>query len=58
MPALINYVKAHQGHHERKVAKHVMAAGRDLCTAIAQSGGHDTPALDHARAEISRLRSA
>jgi RsiW-degrading membrane proteinase PrsW (M82 family) len=51
------YIKAQHGHHERTIAKHVMAAGRDLCTAIAESGGQNTPDLDHARAEITRLRN-
>lgn len=44
------------GHHERKVARHVLEAAHDLAAAIATSGGPDTERARHARAEVTRLR--
>jgi protease PrsW len=52
------YIKTIDGHHARKVAKHVLAAGRDLCATIGENGGEDTPSVVHARAEIARLRTS
>jgi RsiW-degrading membrane proteinase PrsW (M82 family) len=51
------YRKAIHGHRERKTAKHVLEAANDLAQAIARAGGHDSEAVDHARAEIERLRA-
>jgi hypothetical protein len=44
------------GHHQRKVARHVIEAGHDLAAAIATSGGPDTEPARHARAEVTRIR--
>jgi hypothetical protein len=43
-----------RGRRER----HVLRAARDLAADLAQSGGEETPAVRHARAEIARLRAA
>jgi RsiW-degrading membrane proteinase PrsW (M82 family) len=51
------HVKAIHGHHQRKVAHHVLEAAHDLAAAIATSGGPDTEPARHARAEVARLRS-
>ena len=46
------------GHRkERKAAgKHVVRAARDLVQELARAGGQSTPEVEHARAEIARLR--
>jgi len=46
------------GHKERKRAKHLLVAAGDLARELAASGGADSPGVEHARAEIARLRSA
>jgi protease PrsW len=48
-----HFVKS-QPHH--RPAKHVLEATRDLADEIAKGYGLDTPGVDHARAEIARLR--
>jgi len=52
-----HFVKAAHGHHGRRVAKHLVAAGRDLLEAIGRSGGEETPEVEHARQEVARLRT-
>lgn len=51
------YVKSIHGHHDRKVAKHVIEAGHDLAEAIAQAHGADTDPVRFARSEVLRLRA-
>ncbi|MBB2940687.1 RsiW-degrading membrane proteinase PrsW (M82 family) [Actinoplanes lutulentus] len=51
------YRKAIHGHRERKTAKHVLEAANDLAQELARSVGRDTEAVEHARAEIERLRN-
>jgi RsiW-degrading membrane proteinase PrsW (M82 family) len=51
------HLKTIHGHHPRKVARHVLEAGHDLAAAIATSGGPDTDAARHARAEVVRVRA-
>ena len=48
-----HYVKS-QPHHRR--AKHVLEATGDLADEIAKAYAVDTPEVDHARAEIARVR--
>lgn len=52
------YRKAQHGHHEKRRAKHILTAANDLAQEVAQAGGHDTEGVEHARAEVTRLRSA
>ncbi len=52
------YVRGAGGHRDRKRAKHLLAAARDLAHELAASGGADSAGVAHARAEIERLRSA
>lgn len=42
--------------HSGRRARHQLEAASDLAQAIARSGGTDTPAVNHARAELLRLR--
>ncbi|QXC62486.1 PrsW family intramembrane metalloprotease [Aquihabitans sp. G128] len=49
--------KTVRGHHDRKVARHVLEAAHDLAEAIARDRGEPTPAVEHARAEVTRVRS-
>jgi protease PrsW len=51
------YRHAQHGHHERRRAKHVMAAAHDLAAEIARAGGQDTARVAHARTEVARLRT-
>lgn len=51
------FVKAAHGHHSRRAAKHVESAGRELLEQLGRSGGADTDAVEHARREVTRLRS-
>ncbi|MFC7534793.1 PrsW family intramembrane metalloprotease [Actinoplanes sp. GCM10030250] len=51
------YRRAQSGHHGRQRAKHLLAAANDLAEEIAQAGGHNTQRVDHARSEITRLRT-
>jgi hypothetical protein len=52
-----HYIKSHKGHHAERAAKHVVEAIHELADEIAVSNGVDTPDVDHARAEIARLRA-
>ena len=40
----------------RRREKHVLRAARDLVQELARAGGRSTPEVEHARAEIARLR--
>lgn len=40
----------------RRREKHVLAAARDLAGELSAAGGAETPPVEHARAEIARLR--
>lgn len=51
------HLKTIHGHHQRKIARHVIEAGHDLAAAIATSGGPDTEPARHARREVTRIRS-
>jgi RsiW-degrading membrane proteinase PrsW (M82 family) len=51
------YRKAQHGHHEKQRAKHLLTAANDLAEQLAEAGGHDTEDVEHARAEITRLRA-
>lgn len=51
------YRKAQHGHRERQRAKHILAAANDLAQQIATAHGHDSEGVEHARAEIARLRA-
>ena len=51
------YVKSIHGHHDRKVARHVVEAGHDLAEAIARSHGEETPQVGFARTEVLRVRA-
>lgn len=46
------------GHHEKHVGKHLVAAGEDLAAALAQDRDEDTDRIRVARAEIARIRGA
>ena len=52
------FVKSVHGHHARRTAKHVLTAGEELATEIGRAGGAETAAVQHARAEVTRLRAA
>jgi protease PrsW len=51
------YRKAQHEHREKQRAKHIMAAANDLAQEIAQARGHESGGVEHARAEITRLRT-
>ncbi|WP_203843279.1 PrsW family intramembrane metalloprotease [Winogradskya humida] len=53
-----HYRKAQHGHDEKQRAKHILTAANDLAEQIAEAGGHDTDDVEHARAEITRLRTS
>jgi hypothetical protein len=48
-----HFVKAQPNHRS---TKHVLEATGDLADEIAEGYGVDTPGVEHARAEIARLR--
>jgi protease PrsW len=48
--------KKANGRHAKRVAKHVLTAGRDLCEAVGRSGGQDTESVEVARQELVRVR--
>lgn len=50
------FIKATHGHRAHNNAKHVLEAAIDLAHALAATGGRETPAVEHARAEVVRLR--
>lgn len=50
------FVHAATGHRDRVAAKHVLRAALDLAEQLAKDRGQDTPAVQHARAEVARLR--
>ncbi|WP_405096043.1 PrsW family intramembrane metalloprotease [Micromonospora sp. NBC_01412] len=50
------YHRSIHGHRERRSADHTLAAAHDLAQELARCGGRDTPAVDHARGEVERLR--
>ena len=50
------FVKAAHGHRDRVAAKHVLHASLDLAEQLAKARGQDTPAVQHARAEVARVR--
>ena len=49
-------VKARPSGVSRRREKHVLRAARDLAEDLAEAGGETTPAVEHSRAEIARLR--
>lgn len=51
-----HFIKASHGRHHRRVAKHVLAAGRELLEQIGRSGSEETESVSHARRELARLR--
>jgi protease PrsW len=51
------FVKAAHGHRDRVVAKHVLHAVLDLADQLAKDRGQDTPAVQHARSEVTRVRA-
>jgi RsiW-degrading membrane proteinase PrsW (M82 family) len=51
------FVKATHGHGAHKDARHTLEAVIDLAHELAASGGTDTPGVEHARAEVVRLRT-
>ena len=51
------YRRSAPNHQARRARKHLRHAILDLTHDIAQSGGARTDAVDHARAEVVRLRS-
>ena len=51
-----HFIKSVHGHHHHRVAKHALAAGRELLEEIGRSGGEETERVAHARAELVRLR--
>ena len=52
------YIKAAKGHKSHVHAKHVLHAASDLAQQIGQAGGADTPEVEFARSEVTRLRTA
>lgn len=51
------FLKSHH-RRQRRAAKHVLAAARDLGVTIGREGAHETSDVEHARAEVARLRNA
>jgi RsiW-degrading membrane proteinase PrsW (M82 family) len=51
------FVHAAKGHKSHKRAKYVLRACRDLAEELSISEGKETPAVDHARSELRRLRT-
>jgi len=51
------YRKSLHGHRDKSTATHVLAAAHDLARELALAGGHDTARVEHARAEIDRVRA-
>jgi hypothetical protein len=52
----VESAKKANGRHAKRVAKHVLTAGRDLCEAVGRSGGQDTESVEVARQELVRVR--
>ncbi|MGB7449872.1 MAG: PrsW family intramembrane metalloprotease [Ornithinimicrobium sp.] len=50
------YVKSIHGRSQRRRTRHILAAGRDLCTAIGRADGEETPEVKTLRADVARLR--
>jgi len=50
------FVKSNHGHKSHAQAKHVLAAATDLGEQLAASRGEDTPAVQFARSEVTRVR--
>ena len=50
------FVKSAHGHKSHAHAKHVVAAATDLGERLAADRGEDTPAVQFARSEVSRVR--
>lgn len=51
------FVKATHGHGAHKDARHTLEAVIDLAHELAAAGGAETPAVEHARDEVVRLRT-
>jgi hypothetical protein len=51
------YLKSVGGRHERRCASHVLEASRDLADKIARDRNDDSPTVEHARSEITRVRA-
>jgi hypothetical protein len=52
------YIKAAKGHASHVHARHVLHAATDLAQQIGKAGGADTPEVEFARREVTRLRTA
>jgi protease PrsW len=52
------YIKSAKGHRDHRTAKHVIEAGTDLGLQLARDAGQDTPAVNHLRDEVTRLRQS
>jgi RsiW-degrading membrane proteinase PrsW (M82 family) len=52
------FIKDQQGHKGHVHAKHVLSAASDLAQQIGRARGADTPEVEFARAEVTRLRAA
>ncbi|HZB49382.1 MAG TPA: hypothetical protein VE547_09835 [Mycobacteriales bacterium] len=49
--------RASRGPADSRRRTHVLHAARDLADELARSGGQVTPRVEHARAEVARLRA-
>jgi RsiW-degrading membrane proteinase PrsW (M82 family) len=65
VPAELDAVSGHRraflrslhGPGQRKAGRHLISAAHDLVKALARAGGRDSPEVQHARAEIARIRA-
>jgi RsiW-degrading membrane proteinase PrsW (M82 family) len=51
------FLRSLRGPGRRKAGRHLVEAAHDLAKALARSGGGDSPEVEHARAEIARIRA-
>jgi RsiW-degrading membrane proteinase PrsW (M82 family) len=52
------YIRAGKGHTAHHNAKHVLHASFDLAHEIAKARGHESPAVQHERDEIARVKAS
>jgi RsiW-degrading membrane proteinase PrsW (M82 family) len=52
-----HFIKAAKGHRNHQQARHVIHAALDLAEEVARSNGTESPRVEHARAEVVRLRT-
>jgi RsiW-degrading membrane proteinase PrsW (M82 family) len=51
------FLRSLRGPGQKKAGRHMIAAAHDLTRALARAGGTDSPEVQHARAEVARIRA-